>query len=71
MHDSRRRKRILHVNMLRKWHTPVTTSFFAAEEARDDEDFPEWKTVGVKQPHMGEQLTGHERADLAELLEGF
>ena len=70
MHDARKRKRILHVNMLRQWHTPVTTSFFAeGAEDEEDNDFPEWRPSGAKKPQMGGQLTVAQRKDLATLLE--
>ncbi len=42
MHNTRKRKRVLHINMLRRWHAPVATNVLA-EEADEDEDFPEWK----------------------------
>ena len=57
MHDARKRKRVLHVNMLWQWHTPVATSFFAEEEEEVDDDFPEWRPSCTKEPRMGEQLT--------------
>ena len=59
-HDACKRKRVLHVNMLRQWHTPVATSFFAEgaeEEEEMDNDFPEWRPSCTKEPRMGEQLT--------------
>lgn len=73
MHDTRKRKRVLHVNMLRQWHTPLATSFMAqgAKEEEEEEDFPEWGTSGVKQPSMGVQLTTEEQAELTTLLAEF
>ena len=71
MHDACKRKRILHVNMLRQWHTPAATSFFAEGAENEDEedgDFPEWRPSGAKEPQMGEQLTVAQQKDLATLL---
>ena len=74
MHNARKCKRILHVNMLRQWHTPVATSFFAEgaeDEDEEDNDFPEWRPSGAKEPQLGEQLTVAQRKELATLLENF
>ena len=58
MHDARKHKRILHVNMLRQWHTPAATSFLAeGAEDEEDNDFLEWRPSGAKEPQMGGQLT--------------
>ncbi len=69
LHDTRRRKRVLHVNMLRRWHTP-TTSLFAEDTTVEEgeEDCPEWRDDGPGQPTVGKHLTVQERADLDTLL---
>ncbi len=71
LHDTRKRKRVLHVNMLREWHAPVATCLFAEETPADDEDFPEWRAGEVEQPTMGEHLDTQEREDLAALFAEF
>lgn len=70
LHDTRKRKRVLHVNLLKQWHTPVATSFFA-EETEEDIDVPEWRATDTKQPTMGEQLTPAERTALGAMLAEF
>ena len=60
MHDRRKRKRILHVNMLRPWRTPKETSGLA-EEITDleSEEVPVWKEESADQtePGFGEKLS--------------
>ena len=50
--DSRRKNRILHVNMLREWHSPNAVSFLAEEvvgEAEDDaDDVVLWDGAGAE-----------------------
>lgn len=58
--------------MLRQWHMPVATSFLAeGAEDEEDNDFPEWRPYGAKEPQIGGQLTVAQRKDLATLLENF
>ena len=35
LHDRRKKRRIYHINMLRKWHAPWSTGYLA-EEVMDD-----------------------------------
>ena len=37
MPDHRKKKRVLHINMLQKWHQPLATVFLAAEEMEQEE----------------------------------
>ena len=77
MHDRRKRKRILHVNMLRKWHNPtVAATSFAAEDVPFDSgeyDVPVWKKEDTAQPQpaIGEQLSTNERREVEELLRQY
>ena len=48
LHDTRKQNPPLHVSMLRQWHTPVATSYFAEETSDADnkeEDFPDWRKM--------------------------
>ncbi len=72
MHDTRRRKRLLHVNMLRQWHTPATSLFAEVATVEEGvEDCPEWRDSDPGQPTVGDQLSAQERADLGALLQEF
>ena len=77
MHDRRKRKRVLHVNMLRKWHTPTATATsYAAEEVEGDgkeDDVLVWKEEEVSdhQPTVGEQLSSDEQRELKELMRRY
>ena len=60
MHDRRKRKRIFHVNMLRKFHVPkVSEANYFIEEIDDDireEEIPVWNENPEGQPLVGSQL---------------
>ena len=77
MHDTRKRKRIFHVNMLRKWNQPPTPSFWAEEaqeEHTDSEEMPLWSNCPEKikaEPNIGAQLTKAQGTQLTALLQGF
>ena len=72
MHDKRKRKRILHVNMLQRWYERSIETSYAAEEVSDgleENDVPVWKEeVSDQQPTIGEQLDKHQRKELEQLL---
>ena len=76
MHDRRKRKRILHANMLRPWHVPKGTGYYV-EEVSDTEqdDVPVWSegpdSNGEDQPLFGDQLSSEQRADMNTLLEEY
>ena len=76
MHDKRKKKRVLHVNMLQKWHSPtLTATDYAAEEVRGDgeeNDIPVWKEdTPDPQPTIGEQLSNKEQGELKVLLRRY
>ena len=77
MHDKRKQKRVLHINMLRKWHKPtVTATSYTAEEIPNDgeeTEVPVWKEDGGPdpQPTIGSQLGNAERQELEELLQQY
>ena len=47
MPGRRKRKKIFHINMLKKWYPPVSTSYFCEETTEEgdteDKDIPVWK----------------------------
>ena len=54
MPDKRKRKPILHVNMLKRWHQPEAMCMWAAEvDPEEEEDVPSWRG---KSPSLGTQL---------------
>lgn len=74
MSDKKKRKRIFHVNMLRKWHGG---SYLAEEEGTvdDTESILEWGSGTDRvedQPLItGEQLSAKQKAELEELLRSY
>ena len=74
MHDRRKRRRIFHVNMLRKFNTPEVVGY--SEEVADieDEGISVWDGQPdgePEKPSVGEQLSAEQRADLDQLLTDF
>ena len=66
MHDRRKRQRVFHVNMLKKWHQPVEATYLALEEPVQDHEIPAWNEDGGK-PDVGEQLTKEQQEELKSL----
>ena len=76
MHDKRKRHRVFHINMLRKWHVPVSTNYWAEETVVDvdGEEVLTWReqgSIGEDQPAIGEQLSEVQRQQLEGLLRGY
>ena len=76
MHDKHKKKRVLHVNMLQKWHnSTLTATDYAAEEVQGDgeeNDILVWKEdTPDPQPTIGEQLSNKEQGELKELLRRY
>ena len=76
MHDKRKKKRVLHVNMLQKWHNlTLMATDYAAEEVQGDgeeNDILVWKEdTPDPQPTIGEQLSNKEQGELKELLRRY
>ena len=65
MHDHQKRKRVYHVNLLKKWETPVSSCM--AQEVDDEEDLPDWRASGKVGQRM--QLGKEEREDIQQLLQ--
>ena len=75
VHDRRKRKRLYHVNMLRKWHVPTGAGYFTEEvDTATDEDIPVWNDPmggGPEQATIGSQLDQEQKGELAGLLNEF
>ena len=78
MHDRRKRKRIVHVNMLREFYQPSdqTAVGYWCEEADSDgqeEEIPVWRDDSTlpKEPVFGEQLNQLQKEELAGVLAEF
>ena len=69
LYDRRRRKRVLHVNMLKEWKTPTSSSYSALEELPEDE-IPGWDDEGGE-VHLGEDLTAGQKYELEQLVTEF
>ena len=72
MYDHRKRKRVFHINMLKKWYpAPQPEGVNLAEQV--DEDFLSWQpaigTLGA--PTFGKQLTTPQQNDLSDLMKEF
>ena len=73
MYDKRKRKRVFHVNMLRKWHVPTSTGYFAkdADPQGSEDEVPTWDDGGSGELRVGEQLDEAQRGELEALLAEF
>ena len=77
MHDRWKRKRVLHINMLQKWHKPtVTATSYMADEVpvdREETEVPVWNEDDGSDPKLmiGSQLTSDERKEMEELLQRY
>ena len=70
MHNKKKRHRTFHINMLRKWHTPVETVLLAEEvsDANSEDDIPLWKDDDPQKPVIGKQLSPRQKLELEKLL---
>ena len=59
MSDKRKRRAILHINMLKKWHQPEATCLWTVGVDPDEEnDVPTWRgEESGRSPSVGTQLT--------------
>ena len=72
MHDTRKRKRTFHINMLKKWQIPNVSSYFADDVSIDVERAQGWKEENQKAKlTIGKHLREKERNDIQELLSKF
>ena len=73
LHDRQKQKRIYHINLLKKWETPITDCYAAEESAEgEEEDIPDWRPQqGSDKPNIGQQLTEQQREEMEELISEF
>ena len=71
--DKRKRKKVIHVNMLKKWFPPVGSSFWVTEdtEMEDEEFVSTWQDQGGGTPAIGNQLSKEQKWQLDDLLAKF
>ena len=72
MYNRRKKNRVFHINMLRKW-PPIVSAFLASETEEDDtnDDIPQWNDTGGGEARIGSQLTPEQMQELRELLEVY
>ena len=75
MHDTRKRERTFHVNMLKKWNTPTYGNYWAEADGEDwteeEEEIPGWRGGGEGDSNVGNRLYEAQRGQLEELLTEF
>eukprot|EP00731_Ephydatia_muelleri_P030199 Em0021g722a len=59
MHDTRKRERTFHINMLKKWNTLIYGNYWADLKSAEDseEDIPDWRGSEKGDPTVGKQLS--------------
>ena len=73
MHDTRKRERTFHINMLKKWNTPTYGNYWTDvdDEASSEDDIPEWRGSEKGEPTVGNQLSAVQKSQLNNMLEKF
>ena len=73
MHDTRKRERTFHINMLKKWNTPTYGNYWTDvdDEASSEDDTPEWRGSEKGEPTVGNQLSAVQKTQLNNVLEKF
>ena len=75
MFDKHKRKRVFHVNMLRKWNTPTQLSMWTDEGDPDEHDeLPLWGRKGEAEdahPQISDQLDQGQQTELLSLLKAY
>ena len=77
MFDHKKRRRVFHINMLRKWNTPTVRNLWAEEETErggdTTDDIPLWKDSedSMKEVVLDEQLNEEQQQDLRQLTAEF
>ncbi|KAL5506277.1 hypothetical protein EMCRGX_G007890 [Ephydatia muelleri] len=70
MLNKRKRWRNFHINMLRKWHEPLATSYLV-EDVGGKEELHLWNEEEEKSYEIADQLTDEQRVELRHLLEQY
>ena len=70
MHDTRKRERTFHINMLKKWNTLIYGNYWADLKSAEDseEDIPDWRGSEKGDPTVGKQLSEVQKFQLNRLL---
>ena len=76
MSDKKKRKRVFHVNLLRKWHTPMGAFVALEDDIADwDSEVPAYDSgagkVDGQAPNNSDRLTLDQKAELGKVLECF
>ena len=67
MPDKQKRRAILHINMLKKWHKPEAMCFWTVGVDPDENDVPTWREESGRSTSVGTQLTVQQKRQLLEL----
>ena len=73
LYDRQKQMRIYHVNLLKKWETPVSDCYYTTEVSVevDEEEGPDWRATRKGEPKLGEQLTMQQKQDLQGFMAEF
>ena len=73
MPDHKKKKRILHVNMLQGWHQPSPSVLLAqtTTEALDQEEVPTWNDPDEGHVRMGKHLSHEQVLELQSLIDTY
>ena len=72
MPGARNRKKVFHINLLKKWFEPEETAFMVGNsEIGEDNDIPSWRENGGSKFIVSEKLTTEQRRQLEVLLKKF
>ena len=70
MLNKRKRLHNFHINMLRKWHEPLATSYWV-EDVGEKEELHLWNEEEEQSYEIADQLTDGQRVELRHLLEQY
>ena len=76
MSDKKKRKRVFHVNLLQKWHTPMGAFVALEDDSTDwDSEVPAYDSragkVDDQVPNVSDRLTPGQKAELGKVMECF
>ena len=70
MQNKRKRLRNFHINMLRKWHEPLATSYWV-EDVEEKDELHLWNEEEEQSYEIADQFTEEQRAERRHLLEQY
>ena len=70
MTGRRKRRNVFHINMLKRWNTPLSSGYWVAKTAEVEGALENWTWDGGEdgEPMVGTQLMEQLRGELTELL---